>query len=168
VRGFVVAWRSAGSERSAVLAAFAYFLLQSASSGLVVYRSRLYFASLAMHYVEYHLLMIPRCFEGELDPSSRVDRVTAWFRRRRGVFYGAVVAVAALVSVGPLLSLGGVRFTREDHFGWLLVNLLGGIFVAHYFVEAFVWKFRNPFYRETLVPLYFARSNRVDAATIAR
>jgi hypothetical protein len=168
VHGFVLAWRSAGTERSAVLAAFAYFLLQSASAGLVVYRSRLYFASLAMHYVEYHLLMVPRLFEGELDTSSKVDRIAAWFRRRKGVFYGAVVAVAACVSAGPLLALGGVHFTRDDRFGWFFVNLLGGIFVAHYFVEAFVWKFRQPFYRETLVPLYFTRPNRVDAAGIAR
>ena len=39
------------------------------------------------------------------------------------------------------------------------MNLLSGIFVAHYFVEAFVWKFRNPFYKKTLAPLYFARSS---------
>jgi hypothetical protein len=155
--GFVAAWRSAGANRGAVVAAAFYFVLQSASSWLVVYRSRLYFASLAMHYVEYHVLMVPRCFGAELDPSTRVDRIAAWFRRNKLAFYGAVVAMAACVSAGPLLALAGIRFTPDSHIGWLFVNLLGGIFVAHYFVEAFVWKFRTPFYRQTLAPLYFAR-----------
>jgi hypothetical protein len=156
IHGFVKAWRQAG-ERAALAAAVAYFLLQSASSWLVVYRSRLYFASLAMHYVEYHVLMVPRCFEGELDPSKRMDRAAGWLRRHKLVFYGAVVAVAACVSAGPLLALGGIHVTHDSRFGWLFVNLLAGIFAAHYFVEAFVWKFRNPFYRQTLSPLYFAR-----------
>jgi hypothetical protein len=157
VHGFVTVWRSAGAERSALFAALAYFVLQSASAGLVVYKSRLYFVSLAMHYVEYHVLMVPRCFDAPLDASSAVDRIALWFRRHKVAFYGVVLAVTAVVSSGSLLALGGIKFTRDDHFGWLLVNLLGGIFVAHYFVEAFVWKFRHPFYRETLAPLYFAR-----------
>ena len=156
LRGFARAWRTEKIDRGAVLVALGYFALQSASAWLVVYRSRLYFASLAMHYVEYHVLMVPRCFRAELDPSSGVDRVAAWFRRHKVVFYGAVVLVAAIVSSAPLLSLVGTQVTRDDRFGWLLVNLLGGIFVAHYFVEAFVWKFSQPFYRETLTPLYSA------------
>jgi hypothetical protein len=170
LRGFVTAWRSAGAERGALFTAVAYFLLQTASACLVVYRSRLYFASLAMHYVEYHVLMVPRCFDAPLDPKTKVDRIAAWFRGHKTALYGAVVAVAAVVSSGPLLALGGVEITRHDRFGWLFVNLLGGIFVAHYFVEAFVWRFRHPFWHETLAPLYFARSagNGVDAARGAR
>ncbi|SRR6266545_3996840 len=161
VHGFVAAWRKTGSDRGALAAALGYFLLQSASAWLVVYSSRLYFASLAMHYVEYHVLMVPRCFRAELDSSSRVDQVSASLRRHKAVFYGAVLVVAACVSSGPLLALGGVKVTHDNsRFGWLFVNLLGGIFVAHYFVEAFVWKFRNPFYRQTLAPLYFPSVGR--------
>ena len=38
---------------------------------------------------------------------------------------------------------------------WLLANLFSGMYVFHYFVEAFIWKFRDPYYRKTLSPIYF-------------
>jgi hypothetical protein len=37
----------------------------------------------------------------------------------------------------------------------VLLALFDGLFVFHYFIEALIWKFRNPFYRATLGPLYF-------------
>jgi hypothetical protein len=43
----------------------------------------------------------------------------------------------------------------DPRVAWFLLNLLNGIFMAHYFVEAFLWKFGEPFYRKTLTPLYF-------------
>ena len=155
VNGFVKAWRKPDSNKEELVAAFGYLLLQSASALLVVYRTRLYIASLAMHYVEYHVLMAPRCFKSDLDLSTRVDRAAAAFRRHKSVFYAALVFIAASVSAGPLLNMAGASVTSDSGFGWLLVNLFNGIFVAHYFVEAFLWKFRNPFYRKTLAPLYF-------------
>jgi hypothetical protein len=30
--------------------------------------------------------------------------------------------------------------------------------VTHYFIEAFIWKFGNPYYRAALGPLYFPRA----------
>ena len=38
-----------------------------------------------------------------------------------------------------------------------LVAVFDGIFVFHYFVEMFIWKFSEPHYRQTLGPLYFAK-----------
>ncbi len=169
MRGMWSAWRSAEGDKGALAAALVYFLLQAAGSWLVVWHSRLYFASLAMHYVEYHVLIAPRIFEAKVDPASHVDRFAAVLRRRKIAIYAVVVAVAACVSAGPLLALGGLEITKDNsRFGWLFVNLLNGIFVAHYFVEAFVWKFRNPFYKKTLAPLYFARSSLATSGALEK
>ena len=64
--GFALAW-SRSRTRSALLVPLAYFLLQTCSAGLAVYSTSLYAFGLAMHYVEYHVLMIPRCFHTPLD-----------------------------------------------------------------------------------------------------
>ncbi len=156
VRNFVSAARQAGADRGALLTAFAYLLLQSASALLVVYRSRLYLASLAMHYVEYHVLMAPRLFQTPLDATTRLDRIGAMFRRHKAVFYGLLVGLSAWVSAGAILAYSGTPIRGDSsQFAWLLINLLNGIFLSHYFIESFVWKFGNPFYRKTLAPLYF-------------
>lgn len=166
VRNFVQAARSPGVDRAALGTAFVYLLLQSASALLVVYRSRLYIASLAMHYVEYHVLMAPRIFRVPLDTATGLDRAAAFFRRHRAAFYGLLIGVGACVSSGALLTWAGTPVTRDSpQFGWLLVNLLNGVFLTHYFIESFVWKFRNPFYRQALAPIYFGA--RPDAPSSA-
>jgi hypothetical protein len=156
VNGLVKAWRSPNSDKEALLEVFACLLLQSASALLVVYRTRLYTASLAMHFVEYHVLMAPRCLKSELDLSKRVDRIAAGLRRHKVVFYAGVVVVAAAVSGGTLLNVVGVAVTNDLSFGWLFVNLFNGIFVAHFFADAFLWKFHEPYYRKTLSPMFFS------------
>lgn len=150
------AWQS-GADRGAVLAALGYLALQSASAAMVVWDARLFVASLAMHYVEYQVLMAPRIFRVPLDPSSRADRAAAFFRRHKAVFYMAVLLIATWASSAALFTQSGRPVAPTGpQFSWYLVNLLNGIFLAHYFIEAFVWKFGNPFYRETLRPVYFA------------
>ena len=37
----------------------------------------------------------------------------------------------------------------------VLFALFDGLFVFHYFVESFIWRFSEPYYRQTLGPLYF-------------
>ena len=39
-----------------------------------------------------------------------------------------------------------------------MLAMFNGLFVMHYFVEAFIWKFSDPFYRKSLMPLYFSPS----------
>ena len=110
-----------------------------------------------MHYVEYHVVMFPRLFGFPLDPDSRVDRVSAWIRRHKVAFYAVLVILAAFAArdlVWPSVS-GVVGPTRAL---WLMFNLLNGVFVTHYFIEAFIWKFSNPYYRGELGPLYFPRA----------
>lgn len=161
LRAFVAAWQ-AGADRGALLAALGYLALQSASALMVVYMSRLYVASLAMHYVEYHVLMAPRLFAVPLDTTSTADRLAAAFRRHKGVFYLTLVLVAVWASSASIFNLSGTPLTPSGPlFGWYLVNTLNGIFLAHYFIEAFVWKFGNPFYRQTLGPVYFATPGAV-------
>jgi hypothetical protein len=111
-----------------------------------------------MHYVEYHVIIYPRLFGSPLDPQSRVDRVAGWVRRHKFVFYVALALLACFVSreLWPAIA------DRAGSPGapWLLFNLLNGIFVTHYFIEAFIWKFREPYYRQSLGPLYFPQSRR--------
>ncbi len=150
------AWR-VGTDRGAVLASLGYLLLQSASAAMVIWDARLFVASLAMHYVEYQVLMAPRVFRAPLDTASRVDRVAAFFRRHKVVVYMAIRLIAAWASAASLLTASGTPVAPTGpQFWWYLVNLFNGIFLAHYFIEAFVWKFGNPFYRQTLGPIYFA------------
>lgn len=156
LRSLASAWQS-GEDRNAVLAALGYLVLQSASALMVVYQARLFVASLAMHYVEYHVLMAPRLFTVPLETSSGADRASGWFRRHRLGFYLALLLIATWASSASLFSMGGLPVRPDGpQFGWYLVNMMNGIFMAHYFIEAFVWKFGNPFYRQTLGPVYFA------------
>lgn len=151
--GFIVAGRA--PERAGTLwVPLTYFLCQGASACLPVLRSELYGASLAMHYVEYHLIIFPRLFSVPTNPSSTVDRAFLRIRRHKFVFYVILVILACLAArdiVWPLISaeLGSTRAL------WLLFNLFNGVFVAHYFIDAFIWKFSSPFYRASLGPLYF-------------
>jgi len=165
LRSLLDAWQ-AGADRAAMLVALGYLTLQSASALMVVYRSQLYVASLAMHYVEYHVLMAPRIFAVPLDSSSRADRISGWFRQHRVAFYLGLLLVAAWASSAAIFGMSGLTARPDGSpFTWYLVHMLSGIFLAHYFIEAFVWKFGSPFYRETLRPLYFAA--RLESAPTA-
>ena len=74
--GFVlVSWKA--PNRAAPWTPLGYFLLQSVSAALAIYSTALYVFCLAMHYVEYHVLMVPRCFHTKLDTEKRPDRLFA-------------------------------------------------------------------------------------------
>jgi hypothetical protein len=138
---------AASKQPSAVFAPVTYMVLQIASIALAVYRSELYIATLAIHYVEYHVLMIPRCFETSLRTDSPVDRFFAAVRTNRVVFYGGLVVLAVLFMA--------VRKAAEIGGGPTTLYMFDALFVFHYFVESFIWKFSVPHYRQALGPLYF-------------
>jgi hypothetical protein len=156
--GFARAWK--GSEdRGAVLAALTYFLMQSGSTALGIYQTQLYIYCLAMHYVEYHVLMVPRCFSTPLDSSNPTDRAFGRLRRNRWLFYGVLLIIAGIATYTTWIAMGWL--INKSWNDWpapyrVLLALFDGLFVFHYFVEALIWKFGNPFYRATLGPLYFA------------
>jgi len=155
--GFAKAWIHS-TNRAALLVPLGYFLLQSVSAALAIYATALYFFALAMHYVEYHVLMVPRCFKTNLDSNSGVDRFFERLRGNKALFYTVLFALSAwitAVAVGSI-SLQQTFADRSGTLGYvLLLGLFDGIFVFHYFVESFIWKFSDSYYRQTLGPLYF-------------
>lgn len=144
------AWRKAGRP-AGLREALSYLGFQTAGVLLAVLSMPMYFATLAIHYVEYHVLMFPRCFHSRLHEQSPVDRYFGRLRRRPALFYG-VVGIAALVVLLFTNSSG----MADSSTGYLaVVSIFDGLFVFHYFVETLIWRFSDPFFRRTLTSLYF-------------
>src|SRR5262249_46185679 len=129
--GYALMTITAASRRSLVVP-FLYFLLQTASASLPIYWSPLYVASLAMHYVEYHVVMYPRVFQSAASPDRRIDRLSAWFRSHKLVFYVVLGSFAYLFMGNGFEHLSTVLPIRKQ-ITWLLLNLFNGIFMAHFF-----------------------------------
>jgi hypothetical protein len=149
-------WRATGSP-----AAAGYLGVQTVAALTAAAYLPLYIAALAVHYVEYHVLMAPRCFRTPLDPRSRLDRAYGAVRARPAVFYGLVLATAAVVT---LCTRAGMGMMGRDPaaagrpVGYLaLIAVFDGLFVFHYFVEMFIWRFGDPHFRRELGGLYFAK-----------
>ena len=136
-----------------------YFTLQSLAGALSVWYTALYNIALAMHYVESHVVMMPRVFGPPVESTSRADRLRRAISPTKAVFYAGLLALAwgiwfaqrTQLYLDPQASVLPVR---------LVVHALDGIFLTHFFIEAFVWKFSKPHYRETLGPRYFAPARR--------
>jgi hypothetical protein len=156
---------------SRLLAPAAYFLLQAGSALLAAYSTALYGFALAMHFVEYHVLMMPRCCNAPLDTRRTIDRLFGVVRTNRVVFYCLIVlaafGISLLTGLGTSMvqAMAALAATMWSSLGveWapassytLLLAIFDGIFVFHYFVEMFIWRFSEPHYRQTLGPLYFA------------
>jgi hypothetical protein len=164
---FVWLWRTSADRASAV-APMVYFLMQSSSTALGIYRTSLYLYCLTMHYLEYHVLMVPRCFNSPLDSTNATDRFYGRLRSKRVVFYGVVLAVAGAATYLTWISMGWL--INKSWSDWptpyrVSLALFDGLFVFHYFIEGLIWKFGNPFYRNTLGPLYFGSSAPRSAPT---
>jgi hypothetical protein len=160
--GFGLAFLRSTNQRN-VLLPLAYFLFQTGAALLATYNLAFYGLALAMHYVEYHLLMAPRCFNGKLDSGRPVDRVFGFVRANKFVFYSLLIFVAFIVFVftvdftAMLGMLGGTAENGREgqSTSLLLFALFDGLFVFHYFLESFIWRFSEPYYKQTLSPLYF-------------
>lgn len=152
-------WRTAGDCRG-FGAAVAYLCVQTAAALMAAAYFPLYLAALAVHYVEYHVLMAPRCLRASLDPASRLDRVYGAVRARPAAFYALVLAGAGVVTIcahAGMGMMGADPGAAGRPFGYLaLIAVFDGLFVFHYFVEMFVWRFGDPHFRRELSGLYFA------------
>ena len=150
----VAALRAAPRRREA-WAPLCYFLAQATAGALAVWQIELYPVALAMHYVEYHVAMMPRIFAVPAEAGSRADRLRVWLVPSRGVLFALLAAVAwgfwwlqrtrlyqnpNLVLDSPLLAVA--------------VHALDGLILAHFFVDTFVWRLGKPHYHATLRPLY--------------
>jgi hypothetical protein len=138
----------AGADRKQTAVALAYLAIQTGSSLLAVYRTELYIASLAVHYVEYHVIMAPRVFRS---PTTDADRALAIVRRFPLALYGVLGLAAA--SWWLLFRAQGA-FAAGPVSARVLVHVFDGIFVFHYIIEMSIWKFSDPYFRKTLGPLY--------------
>jgi len=169
--GMVRTARSA-QRPSALVVPTTYFVLQTGSCLLAFSNTALYGFALAMHFVEYHVLMMPRCCKTKLDEAHVPDRILSRLRQNRVIFYSliflAAIGVSLLTGLGTSAmsamvaqaaamwkSLGGGATPSGSYTAFIAV--FDGIFVFHYFVEMFIWKFSEPYYRQTLGPLYFAK-----------
>jgi hypothetical protein len=88
-----------------------------------------------------------------------VDRLYGRLRRSKAVFYGLLLAIAGGVTYLTWYAMGEALLESTvsgSSSGYLaLIAIFDGIFVFHYFVESLIWTFSQPYYRETLIPLYF-------------
>ena len=82
-------------------------------------------------------------------------------RARPVIFYAIVIAVAGLVTVSAAAGMGMMGRSpgaASEPFQYLaLIAVFDGLFVFHYFVEMFVWRFSDPHFRRELSGLYFAK-----------
>jgi hypothetical protein len=132
-----------------------YFTMQAACAATAIWQTRLYLTALAMHYVEYHVVMMPRlrqpdALRGNAGLSTLVGR-------RPLAFYGGLLMVVVLFEARNVLSPASPPSIL------FVTHLFDGIFVTHYVLDAFLWRFRQPFYRRTLAPVYFGRPSYREA-----
>ncbi len=119
---------------------------------MAVIDSRLYLVGLAMHYTEYHLLMYQRSFKAE----------GSLFRTRE-VSRGHRIAIVAAFYI-VLFGITAMFGLNQKFFSGHLVtssmsNVFVGITVLHFYIEALIWRFRVPHFRENLGPVYFNSSD---------
>lgn len=156
---------SDGTHALREAAAPTYFVMQAACAAAAAYETRLYLVGLTLHYVEYHVIMAPRCLQAPDEPLQAVDRRVAWLRNRPWLFYAALLCLTVLFELRN--AVGEITPTTT-----FFVHMFDGLFLLHYFVEAFLWKFGNPYYRKTLAPLYFATASSpaedISAATVGQ
>ena len=143
--------------RRASFLALGYLVAQTLCAAMAVYATWLYLTVLALHYLEYHLLMAPRCF-GESEAKSGG---VLGFLRRGGVFYGLLAVVVVMFEARSFV-------VTESMALRFAVHIFDGIFMLHYVLDAFLWKFHNPHYRAQLYPLYFQKRLKPSRSRMSR
>ncbi|HEY2909814.1 MAG TPA: hypothetical protein VGI99_06185 [Gemmataceae bacterium] len=81
-------------------------------------------------------------------------------RSRPILFYGLVIAIAGVVTLCARVGMGMMGHdpasAAEPTSYLALIAVFDGLFVFHYFIEMFIWKFGDPHFRKELSGLYFA------------
>jgi hypothetical protein len=152
------AWRAAGRPKG-LWESLSYVVLQTVSAVAAMIFLPLYAAALAIHYVEYQVLMYPRCFYSRLDMKRGIDHFYQSLRGSRALFYLVLIAVSGVVTY--MTTLSGLWGTGQKVVPYLaFVAIFDGIFVCHYFIEMLIWRFSDPFFRKTAAALYIAPRGR--------
>jgi hypothetical protein len=74
------------------------------------------------------------------------------------LFYALLLLVAVPVTRFAYLGMERLFQVDESSSGlpWrAVIALFDGLFVFHYVIESRIWKFNDPYYRRSLMPLYF-------------
>ena len=127
-----------------------YLVLQVVCGLITIYKSEFYLIALAMHYVEYHVVMYPRIFKIAATTLPG-DRIFRFIKGHRAIFYLVLFNLAGIAYLMINRTTADVGLS-----GKILLSAFDGLFLFHFFVESFVWRFSEPFYRESLAPLYFS------------
>ena len=143
--------KPANGSREAVL----YFAFQFLGTVAAAFFLPLYLASLAIHYVEYHVLMVPRIAAQPLDPECRIDRTFGWLRARPLAFVAVILILSALVTTG----MGSMDFlppADSELIAWgVVLSAFDALVLIHYVLEMFIWKFSDPHFRRSMNGVYF-------------
>lgn len=140
----------------------AYFVAQFVGTLAAAVYLPLYLAALAMHYAEYHILMVPRVAAQPLDPASRIDRGYGWLRGRPVLFVGVVLLLSLLVTQG----MGSMDFLPPAGGGagavaWgVALSAFDALILIHYLLEMFIWRFSDPHFRRSMAGVYFTPKGR--------
>jgi hypothetical protein len=148
--GYALGFKRGGTMKDLGLP-LAYLALQTASLIPSALWTGFYAFTLTVHYVEYHVLMVPRCFDAPLESKSGVDRFYAALTANKGAFYLVLLAAAG---VWVALQAWAIPPGPASAGGRALVHVFDGLYVFHYIVEMYIWKFSDPFFRKQLSPLY--------------
>jgi hypothetical protein len=139
--------RTPGSRRTLALGLL-YACMQTLGLVLAMYKLAFYAAALAIHYVEYHLVMGRRVLKV---PAGASDNLLALVQRRPLVLYaGVLVLSAAWFGIGRLQQ----GFDDGPIAQRTLVHLFDGLFVFHYVIEMSIWKLSVPYFRKSVGPLF--------------
>ena len=90
-----------------------------------------------------------------------MDRFFRRLRSRPAGFYAVLAGVSFLATAGMFLGMGlmgaAPELLNQPTAALVALAIFDGLFVFHYFVEMFIWKFSDPHFRQTLSGLYFSK-----------
>jgi hypothetical protein len=148
--GYALGFKRGGTAKDLGLP-LAYLALQTLALIPSALWTGFYAFTLTIHYVEYHVLMAPRCFDTPLDEKAKLDRAFGALRAKKAVFYGLLLALSG---VWVALQVWNIPPGPASASGRALVHLFDGLYVFHYIVEMFIWKFSDPFFKKQLLAMY--------------
>jgi len=130
-----------------------YFVLQSAAVVLAVLDPRLYAVGAAMHYTEYHLLVYQRSVAADGSAFRSTPRPIGQRVAIVCGFYAVVLGISLLFAWYP--KAAGPAALKEEPLRRTLNSLFLAVILFHFYIDTLIWRFRKPFYKKSLGPVYF-------------
>lgn len=113
-----------------------YLLLQALAFCIACIDERLYLIALSMHYVEYHILMAKR---RPIRPAANPS-CPEFFHRWSSY---------AILLIFTILAAQLLNYANQPPPRWnsTMAAAANAIFAIHFFLDAFIWRFKNSFYQ---------------------